>query len=963
MTLDPADWQSFRQQAHRMLDDIIGHLQGIGEQPVWQAIPSDVRRRFQSSVPREPVDLAAVHGDFLHHILPYSSGNTHPGFLGWLQGGGTAVGMLAGMLAAGMNANAGGRDHAAIEVERQVVAWMRELFGFPQSATGLFVTGTSMANLLAVVVARGGLSGRLTAYASKAAHGCIRKAMHICGFGVDALRLIATDEAQRMDLRELELTIEADRHAGFSPFLVIGTAGTVDAGAVDDLSALADLCERQRLWFHVDGACGAMAILAGDLAPKLKGIERADSLAFDFHKWAQVPYPAGFLLVRDGTLHRAAFSCDAAYLRRQARGLAGGAEWPCDLGIDLSRGFEALKTWFTFQVYGTRALGAGISQMCALARYLEERIRREAELEIMAPVALNIVCFRFRGFQADSLNARIVIELQEAGEIAPSTTTLNGELCIRAAIVNHRTTPRQMDLLVEKTLAAGRALLEKAEKCRAAEADDWAPHRLRLAELQRLEAALRESPEDIALQVEHATRQAELGRVEESRDEYLAVLRQEPAHRFALNQLGTLLYGTGYRTAARTVYAEAVAQHPTDAASLINLANVLVEDGEAERARELYGTALEIDETQAAAHQGLARALSELGDQQAAEQHRRAGFAGSSVAALPYRGAKAPVNVLLLVSALGGNPPVRRFLDDRQFQTFVLTADYYDESEPLPPHHVVFNAIGDADLCGRALRAAEWIVAGTAAPVINSPPAVAATGREANARRLRGVAGVVSPVTVMLPRDLLASSNAETILGRHGLAFPMLVRSPGFHTGQNFIRLERSEELPAALAELPGETLTFIEYLDSRGADGKIRKYRVMMIDGKLYPLHAAISGNWKIHYFTAEMAENRAHRAEDAAFLEDMAGVLGARAMAGLIGIEAALGLQYAGIDFGLNARGEVLLYEANATMVVPPPGPGGQWDYRRPAVERIYAAVRKMIAKNGKWCQHTQIPFPKAN
>ncbi len=930
-----------------MLDDMIGHLEGIGEQPVWQPLPNDIRSRFESAVPRDPADLAAVHGAFLQDILPYSSGNAHPGFLGWVQGGGTPVGMLAEMLAAGMNANAGGRDHAAIAVEMQVLAWMRELFRFPQSASGLCVTGTSMANLLAIVVAcdsaRGTASGKLTAYASRAVHGSIHKAMHVCGLGADALRLIGADKLQRIDLRELERTIEADRSAGFVPFLVIATAGTVDTGAIDDLSALADLCERQRLWFHVDGACAAMAILAEDLAPKLKGIERADSLAFDFHKWAQVPYPAGFLMMRDSTLHRQAFSCDAAYLRRETRGLAAGAFWPCDFGIDLSRGFQALKTWFTFQVYGTRALGAAISQTCALARHLEQRIRQEAELEMMAPVQLNTVCFRFRG--PDALNARVVIHLQESGEIAPSTTTLNGQLCIRAAIVNHRTTHREMDLLVEKTLAAGRALLEKANHCQAAHQEDWAPHGLRLAELQRLEAALANSPNNMELQVQHAGLLGELGRIQESRDEYLAVLSHNAAHPAALNQLGTLLYGTGYRTAARTVYAEAVAHHPNDVASLINLANVLVENNQASQARELYASALQLDQTNAAAHQGMARALAELADQPAAEVHRRAGYANNSLAALPYRGAKPPVNVLLLVSALGGNPPVRRFLDDRRFQTFVLTADYHNEKQPLPPHHVVFNAIGDADLCGRALSAAEWIVAATSAPVINSPRAVSATGRAANARRLRSVPGLISPVTVMLPRDLVVSPNAETILRRHGLQFPLLVRTPGFHTGRNFVLVEQAAELPRALAELPGDTLTFIQYLDSRGAGGKIRKYRVMMIDGKLYPLHAAISGYWKIHYFTAEMAENPHHRAEDAAFLHDMAAVLGAKAMNALSEVQATLGLQYAGIDFGLNASGDVLLYEANASMVVPPPGQASQWDYRRPAVERIYDAVRKML------------------
>jgi aromatic-L-amino-acid/L-tryptophan decarboxylase len=403
-TLDPMDWKKNCVQAHRMLDDMLNYTENIRERPVWQPMSSDVRARFRSAVPRLPSDLASVHEEFMQNILPFAAGNVHPGFMGWVHGGGTPVGMLAEMLAAGLNANLGGRDHAPIEVEREVVQWTREIFGFPASATGLFVTGTSMANLIAVVIARDtalgfdvrrrGIAAKgLTAYASTAVHGCIGKAMDISGIGRNALRLIATDHRHRIDLAALEKAIKKDRDADFTPFLVVGSAGTVDTGAIDDLAGISELCQREKLWFHVDGAYGALAMLAPALASRLNGIERADSLAFDFHKWGQVPYDAGYILVRDGEPHRNAFASPGAYLQRTQRGLAAGSTWPCDLGPDLSRGFRALKTWMTLKVYGTDALGVVISRTCELARYLESRILETAELELMAPVELNIVCF------------------------------------------------------------------------------------------------------------------------------------------------------------------------------------------------------------------------------------------------------------------------------------------------------------------------------------------------------------------------------------------------------------------------------------------------------------------------------------------------------------------------------------------------------------------------------------------
>lgn len=468
-SLDPEDWRETRALGHRMLDEMLDHLAGIRGKPVWQPMPDDIRAGFRAPAPETGESLGAIYEDFRETILPYPTGNVHPGFMGWVHGGGTAAGMLAEMLAAGLNANLGGRDHAPIAVERQVAAWMADLFGFPPAASGLFVTGSSMANLMAVLVARTQVLGdkarrqgigedgaRLRAYASAGSHGCVAQAMDLCGFGRDALRLIPVDDRHRMDIDALCGAIAADQASGLVPFLVVGTAGTVDTGAIDDLSAIAGVCGHERLWFHVDGAFGALAMLSSKLAPLLAGIERADSIALDFHKLGQAPYDAGFLLVRDGEKHRAAFAAPAAYLRRETRGLAAGSPWPCDYGPDLSRGFRALKVWVTLRLYGMKRLGAMIEGRCLLAGHLRDRVLAEPALELLAPVALNVVCFRFRHARADEVNAAIVIDLQEAGIAAPSTTILDGKLAIRCAIVNHRTEAADIDRMLAGVLAFGR---------------------------------------------------------------------------------------------------------------------------------------------------------------------------------------------------------------------------------------------------------------------------------------------------------------------------------------------------------------------------------------------------------------------------------------------------------------------------------------------------------------------------
>jgi glutamate/tyrosine decarboxylase-like PLP-dependent enzyme len=448
-----------------MLDEMIDWLATARDRPVWRHMPQSLRTELRETLPPHGQDLAAIYEDFRRLILPFSSANEHPRMMGWVNGGGSAAGLLAELLTGIFNVNCGGRDHAAIEVERLVIAWAAEMVGMPAQTTGVLLTGSSMANMVAVLVARSaalgqavrtrGLQGApLTAYASEAAHGCIPRALDMAGIGADALRLIPADHNHRMRTDLLREAIAQDRRSGNIPFLAVGTAGTVDTGAIDDLSEVAQIAHDAGIWFHVDGAFGATAAASPRLRPLLRGIEQADSLAFDFHKWAQVPYDAGCVLVRDPTLHIETFAQSLAYLTQESRGLAGNPPWPRDLGPDLSREFRALKIWMTLKAYGSEGIAGVVERGCDIARHLAARIEREATLELLAPVALNIVCFRVRTGAADLdwLNREIVADLQETGIAAPSTTTIGGKLAIRAALFNHRTTPADADALVDGVL-------------------------------------------------------------------------------------------------------------------------------------------------------------------------------------------------------------------------------------------------------------------------------------------------------------------------------------------------------------------------------------------------------------------------------------------------------------------------------------------------------------------------------
>ena len=464
-------------------------------------------------------------------------------------------------------------------------------------------------------------------------------------------------------------------------------------------------------------------------------------------------------------------------------------------------------------------------------------------------------------------------------------------------------------------------------------------------------AAVAPEPDPVRRGLACARALAASGADEAAKSAYLDVLRRDPIQCAALLELGVLCEASGHRSAARTAYAQAVRCHPEEPAARVGLGNLLSDDGDLVGACAQYRAALAADPGFAQAHQGLARALAALGDP-AAEAHWQAGFAGHAVSRRRYRGTGPGVNLLLLVAARGGNVPTRHWIDDRRFAVTAVCADFHDPGEALPQHDLVVNAIGDADLCAAALARAEAMLAGTTAPVINPPARVRATGRTEMARRLAAIPGVIAPRMRVLPRAALAAAD--------GLAFPLLLRAPGFHTGRHFVRVDNRGALGEASAALPGEALLAIAYHDVRGPDGMARKYRTMCIDGVVYPLHLAISAAWKVHYFTAAMADRPAHREEERRFLDDMPGVLGPRAMAALEAVAATLGLAYGGVDFALTADGSLLVFEANATMVVTPPDADPIWDYRRPAVATVLAAAQRMLARASGGVTSQRGPFP---
>lgn len=476
-TLDPQAWDRMSALGRRMVDDMMDYLRTVRERPVWQPLPEEVKAAFRKPLPKGPEDIEKVYDEFRRDVLPYPTGNIHPRFWGWVMGNGTPFAMLADMLAAGINVNQGGGAQSGNLVEMQVIAWCKEMMGFPAGASGLLVSGGSMANLVGLTVARNakagfdiraegvqGSRGRMTMYASSEVHSSVQKAVELLGLGTKSLRLIPVNEDFEIDVQALLRTIKADRAEGMHPLCVIGCAGTVNTGAFDDLESLARICREENLWFHVDGAFGALAAIAPELRSLVRGMDAADSLAFDMHKWMYLPYEVGCTLVRDGDLHRRAFTLTPEYLAHHAtRGIAGSDVWLSDYGVQLSRGFRALKVWMSIKEHGVEKFGRQIQQNVEQARYLESLVRRDSRLELVAPVPANIVCFRYVGTHPDSqglndLNQELLLRLHESGVAAPSYTTLGDAYALRVCITNFRSRLEDFDILVREVLRLGAAL-------------------------------------------------------------------------------------------------------------------------------------------------------------------------------------------------------------------------------------------------------------------------------------------------------------------------------------------------------------------------------------------------------------------------------------------------------------------------------------------------------------------------
>ncbi len=479
-TLDPQDWDEFKALAYQMVEDMVDYVAGLRDHPVWQPMPPEATASLRQPLPHQPQGAAATYADFQRDVVPYVLGNAHPRFWAWVMGQGTPIGALADMLAATVNPNLGGASHSANEVERQVIEWCKEMLGYPAEASGLLVSGGSMANLVGLTVARNtrsgidlrklgvqGLPERLMLYCSTETHSSVQKAVELLGLGSDSIHYLPVNAAYQIDVGALEAAIREDRAAGLRPWCLVGNAGTTNTASIDDLNHLADIAAREGLWYHVDGAFGALAALAPDLRPLTAGMERANSLAFDLHKWFYAPFEVGCTLVRDRDLHRQSFTLTPSYLAHGERGVTAGKDWFSDYGLQLTRGFRALKVWMMIKAEGIDKYGRIIQQNVDQAHYLAGLVESSPELELLAPAALNVVCFRFRADDLDDdalnrLNRELLIRVQESGAAIVTGTMLNGNQAIRMCNVNHRSRREDFDLLTSAVVRIGKELLAES---------------------------------------------------------------------------------------------------------------------------------------------------------------------------------------------------------------------------------------------------------------------------------------------------------------------------------------------------------------------------------------------------------------------------------------------------------------------------------------------------------------------
>jgi glutamate/tyrosine decarboxylase-like PLP-dependent enzyme len=459
---------------------MVEYLQHVGERKPWAPIPKRVKEEFEKPLPHSSANIFDVYDEFKQNILPYPGGNIHPKHFAWVQGTGTPMGAFADLLAGVMNNNATIADQSALYVDRQVINWCKELLNYPAAGSGILVSGGSVANITGLIVARNTIvsnsknsgiyaaKAKLTAYCSAETHNCIAKAAEVIGIGNEQLRKIPVNDNYEIDIEALKIKIKEDRANCFIPFCIIGNAGTVNTGAIDPLDELLQVARDEKIWLHIDGAFGALAKLVPAYKTRLKAIEEADSVAFDLHKWMYMQYEVGCVLFKNATTHRNAFANPVNYLTAHDRGLAAGPETISNHGMELSRGFKALKVWMSLKEHGADKYAAMIAQNIDQANYLGELISRQSELELMTDVTMNIVCYRFNPGNLDDeqlnvLNKELLMRMHEQGVAAPSSTILSGKYAIRVAIVNHRTRRHHLNEMVEGTIEIGRILAKEFE--------------------------------------------------------------------------------------------------------------------------------------------------------------------------------------------------------------------------------------------------------------------------------------------------------------------------------------------------------------------------------------------------------------------------------------------------------------------------------------------------------------------
>jgi tetratricopeptide (TPR) repeat protein len=437
----------------------------------------------------------------------------------------------------------------------------------------------------------------------------------------------------------------------------------------------------------------------------------------------------------------------------------------------------------------------------------------------------------------------------------------------------------------------------------------------------------------------------DMGQREDAVASYRRALENRPDYAQAHTNLGNALRDLGQQEAAMESYLKAIQSSPNLAAAHGNLGYVLLDRGDITAAEKHFNIALGLEPKLAQAHQGLACIFQRLGNEELSRSYRDSGFGKQPLSTVAFCGRGKPVQLLVLGSALEGNLPWRCLIDCSVFQTTIMAVEYFDEQLPLPPHHIILNAIGDADICRHGLEIASRLLERSQAPITNHPAAVMKTGRLMNARRLGTLPGVITPRMVLVSKADIGSGKALGILANEGLTFPLLLRPPGFHRGNYFVCVDSPDALTLAAEKLPGEQLLTIQLLDSRSADNLFRKYRVMSINGSLYPIHMALSPQWMVHYFSSDMDKNEQYRKEEQAFLNDFAAFFGSGIMTALEQISQTIGLEYCGMDFGIDRNGNLLLYEANATMLINPLTDERQWDYRRKAINEALAAAKKIL------------------